>query len=139
MATLLVKNYRKRHSISGMTLIEVLIALAIIAIAMTAIIKAVSENIRATNHLQNKTMALWVGESVLNEARLGLIKFPSRDEKVTHTLDLLGRDWYWQGGQEETPNKRIRKITVSVYMQNPENDESMTPIIELDSYVYREE
>ena len=133
-----VKNYLKTSQ-AGLTLIEVLIALAIISIAMTAIIKSVSENIRATNYLQDKTMALWVGEEVMNEVRLGLLTLPSTSEHVTHTTEILSRNWYWQAGQEETPNKRIRKIVVNVFARNSQREEGKTPIVKLESYVYRTE
>jgi prepilin-type N-terminal cleavage/methylation domain-containing protein len=69
MAKLPPGRYRKRsqHTQSGLTLIEVLVALAIISIALTAIIKATSENIRGTAYLQDKTIAMYVARQILNE------------------------------------------------------------------------
>lgn len=116
----------------GLTLIEVLIALAIIGIAMTAIIQATTQTIRHTAYLQNKTIALWVGERVLNEARLDLITLPDAPDKRKQMLTMLGQDWYWQAGQEVTANKRIYKITVDVFTQKDEK----TPVISLESYRY---
>ena len=136
MAKLPVKHCLK--SIAGLTLIEVMISLAIVAIAMTAAIKAVSENIRATNYLQEKTMALWVGEEVMNESRLGLLTLPSTSETMIHQTEILGRNWYWEVGQVGTPNKHIRKIVVNVFARDPAQEES-TPIVKLESYVYRAE
>jgi general secretion pathway protein I len=134
-----LQQKHSRKSKVGLTLIEVLIALAIISIALTAVIKAVSENIRGTNYLQNKTMALWVGEEVMNEVRLGLLKLPGTSEQTTHHTLMLNRNWYWQAGQEETPNKSIRKIVVNVFGRDPEQDEDSTPIVKLESYVYKQE
>lgn len=122
-------------SITGLTLIEVLIALAIMSIAMTAIIKSTSQNIRGTGYLQTKTIAMWVGKQVMNEARLGLLVLPLSSDKVKEKTSMLGRDWYWQAGRESTPNKRIDKIEVDVY--ESEEQES-SPIISLESYVYHE-
>jgi len=135
MATLLSKHCRKHTSLIGLTLIEVLIALAIIAIAMTAVIKAVTQNIQGTNYLQEKTISLWVGELVLNEARVGIRVLPAKSEQEVHTMEMLGRNWYWRGGVEETPNKRIRKIAVDVFNHDPANDENMNPLVTLESYV----
>lgn len=131
------KHYRKDAfaSVRGLTLIEVLIALAIIAIAMTAVIKATSQNIRGTSYLQDKTMAMWVGQQVMNEARVGLRKLPDSSDKLHDVTNMLGRDWYWQASQEETPNKRIRKISVNVYTHEADDEES-APIVSLESYVY---
>lgn len=132
-------NCCHRHArVVGLTLIEVLIALAIIGIAMTAIIKATTQNIRSTAYLQNKTIAMWVGSQVLNEARAGILKLPDAPDKRKQMTTMLGQDWYWQANQEATPNKRIYKITVSVFAHENENEEE-TPLIRLESYVYHAE
>jgi general secretion pathway protein I len=120
----------------GLTLIEVLIALAIISIAMTAVIKASSQNIRGTQHLQQKSAALWVGQQVLNEVSAGVVDLSSGSDSVKQKTTQFGQDWYWQASKEATPNKRIAKIEVQVFTQ--EEHEEATPIITLESYVYDE-
>ena len=122
----------KKHT--GFTLIEVLIALAIISIAMAAIIKATTQNIRATSYLQDKTMALLVGQQVLNEVRVGVLQLRGDDQLKQNTL-LLGRNWSWQANQADTPNQRIKKVEVEVYADANENDDE-TPLIHLESYIY---
>lgn len=123
-----------RKNMLGLTLIEVLIALAIIGIALTAVIKSTSQNIRGTSYLQNKTIAMWVAQQVLNEARVGVLKLDG-DEKQKQSTEMLGHEWYWQASQEETPNKNIKKITVNVYPNENEDDEE-SPIVSMASYVY---
>lgn len=126
--------YRER----GLTLIEVLVALAIVAIALTAVIKAASQNIRSTHYLQQKTIALWVGQNVMNEVRLGLIKTESNRSDQRQMTTMLDTDWYWQLTAEDTPNPHIRKINVNVYTPaNRDNDEA-SPLISLEGYQYRE-
>lgn len=122
--------------IAGLTLIEVLIALAIVSIAMTAVIKAASQNIRSTGYLQDKSMAMWVGQTVLNEARVNVLRLPFAPGQLKESTTMLGRDWHWQATKERTPNKNICKIIVSVYAHSPD-DEDVTPLITLDSYVYQ--
>lgn len=125
-----------REKQKGLTLIEVLIALAIMSIAMTAIIKATTQNIRSTAYLQNKMMATWVGKYVMNEARLGLIVLPKSSQPVKEKMTLLDRDWYWQAQRDATPNKRIDKIAVDVFER--EDDETASPLVSLESYIYHE-
>ncbi len=122
------------HHQKGLTLIEVLIALAIIGIALTAIIKATSENIRATTYLQDKTISMWVGEYVLNQARVGLLHFPEAPEQMKSSTNMLGRDWFWQASQEQTPNRRIKKIKVKLFKSDQEEAASL---LTLETYVYR--
>jgi general secretion pathway protein I len=120
---------------SGLTLIEVLIALAIVAIAMTAIIKATSQNIRGSTYLKDKTIAMWVGQQVLNEARIGLLQ-PGKDSAgLKATTKMLNTDWYWQLSQSETPNKRIKKIEVRVFTHESD-DEDEAPTITMETYLY---
>jgi general secretion pathway protein I len=122
----------------GLTLIEVLIALAIISIAMTAVIKATSQNIHSTSYLQQKTMAMWVGTQVINEARANLLKVEQSSGNQKLSTEMLGKDWYWQTAQEETPNPRIKKIMVKVY-ENEDDEAEASPIVILESYIYHEE
>ncbi|TAK75189.1 MAG: type II secretion system protein GspI [Gammaproteobacteria bacterium] len=122
---------------SGLTLIEVLIALAIVGIAMTAIIKAASQSIRGTTYLQDKTIAMWVGSQVLNEARVGILVLP-KGETLKQTTRMLNRDWHWQAQQEETADERIKKIQVDVYGEE-EEDQNETPIVSLESYINAKE
>ena len=119
----------------GLTLIEVLIALAIVAIAMTAIIQATSQNIRGTNYLKNKTIAMWVGQQVLNEARLNLIMIPKPPDKLKAATDMLGSTWHWQATQSDTRNKNIQQIEVRVFTQDTDDDEA-TPVISMETYTY---
>lgn len=136
MEPLQTNHCSKTQSQLGMTLIEVLIALAIISISLTAVIKATTQNIRATSYLQNKTIALWVGQEVLSEARVGTIRLPEAPDSLNMKSDMLGRNWYWQAGEERTPNKNIKKILVNVFEH--ENHEDDSPLISIESYVYNE-
>jgi general secretion pathway protein I len=124
------------HAQKGLTLIEVLIALAIVSIAMTAIIKAATQNIQSTSYLQKKTIAMWVAEDVINQTRAKLLNIGRSSGNQRLTTEMLGRDWYWHQDEEETPNKQIKKIIVKVY----EHEEVNTnPLITLEGYVYHEE
>lgn len=128
MATLRVKNSSK-----GLTLIEVLIALAIISIALTAVIKAASQTIRTMTYLQNKTIALWVGQEVMAEARLGILLLPGKSESVSSSREMLGEMWHWELTEMATPNTKIDKIRVEVSLQH--TSQQNAPLISLESYV----
>lgn len=134
METLAAKFYRS----AGMTLIEVLVALAIVAIALTAVIKASSQNIRGTTYLQNKTMAMWVGKNVLNEVRVGLIQLPSGPDTYKSSTMMLGREWHYSASLKRTANAHIRKIEVKVFDQ-ANDEEEPTPLIDLEGFLYHEE
>lgn len=114
---------------NGFTLIEVLIALVILAIALTAVIKSTSQNIRETMYIQNKTVANWVGTQVINEARIGILKIPMAPENLEEETNMLNQTWHWTGTEEKTPNPHILRIKVTVY-KNHER------LVGLESYLY---
>ena len=117
----------------GLTLIEVLVALAIVSIAITAIIKAASENIRSTNYLQTKTIALWVAQEVTNEVRAGIIKSPGLGQPVRQSTTMLQQRWYWELSEEATANTVIKRVIVKVYNHEPDNETAS--LITLESYI----
>src|SRR5688572_4407010 len=80
---------------SGLTLIEVLIALAIISIAFTAILLSTSQNIRNTEYLQSKQTASWVSTAVINQVIAGIMAVPE-SEAMDGGTEILGRKWFWK-------------------------------------------
>ncbi|HSW70249.1 MAG TPA: type II secretion system minor pseudopilin GspI [Gammaproteobacteria bacterium] len=104
-----------RKNESGLTLIEVLIALAILGIALTAIIQSASQNIKNTIYLQNRTIAVWVGTYVINSIRIGVIKLSGTPDILSKENQTLGQNFVWEAALDATPNPRIKKIRVDVY------------------------
>src|SRR3990167_1066995 len=125
-----------RRPCSGLSLIEVLIALAIVSIALAAVIKTTSQNIQATSYLQDKTMATWVGQYILNEVRVGVLTLPVDDE-LKQSMQWLGKEWYFEAKAEQTANRRIQKITVDVFAHEKNSEE--LPLMSLESYTYGKE
>lgn len=119
---------------SGLTLVEVLIALAIVAIAMTAVIKATAQNSRSTHYLQNKMIATWVGAEVINELRVNVRALAVSSEAMKNSSEMLGRTWFWDALKEATPNSDIDKIRVTVF----ENQNRDAVLMNLETYVYHE-
>jgi general secretion pathway protein I len=115
----------------GFTLIEVLIALAILSIALTAIIKSTSQNIRDTTYIQNKNIANWVGSQVINEVRAGILVLPTPPDNLEQTTEMLGQSWRWQANLIATPNPQIMEIHVAVFKKS-----SDAKLISLVSYLY---
>lgn len=120
-----------RQNHRGFTLIEVLIALAILSIALTAIIQSTSQHIRDTTYIQNKTIANWVGTQVMNELRTGILKFPQTSSTMEQQMEMLGRTWVWKAHGVATPNKNIQEIDVEVFEKT-----NHSKLITLVGYLY---
>ena len=63
----------------GFTLVEVLIALVILAISLTALVKASSSDIENTTYLQNKALAHLVGQEAVTLIKLNAIGFTGNE------------------------------------------------------------
>lgn len=123
-------TFSKRNE-SGLTLIEVLIALAILSIALTAVIKSASQNIRNTLYLQDRTIATWVGTNVINTIRAGVMKVPDAPDHLSAEDKTLGQNWSFDAQIKITPNPHIKQIIVDVYHQ-PDDKK----FAHLESYIY---
>jgi general secretion pathway protein I len=117
----------------GLTLIEVLVALMVVSVAMTAILWTLTQKMRATAHLQDKTVALLVGNEVLSEVRLGLLPVSGLAETPPTQVEMLGQSWWWQLNIKDTTNVHIKKVIVRVFSGESQSDS--TPTLELVGYV----
>ena len=115
----------------GFTLIEILIALAILSISLTAIIKSTSQNIKDTIYLQDKTCANWAAQNLLRAAKLGLVKLPPEPSAYKQETLLLNTTWEVRGNLQPSNNPRIRRIQVWVNKKTAKQ-----PIIVVYGYLY---
>jgi general secretion pathway protein I len=105
---------RSRLPQSGFTLVEVLVALAVVAIALLALTRAASVQVQSFDGLRERTLAGWVGANVLSETRL-TTPFPPTG-KSDGRMQLAGRDWRWTRDVQATQAAEIRRIDVIVYL-----------------------
>ncbi|MFO8706899.1 GspI family T2SS minor pseudopilin variant LspI [Legionella pneumophila serogroup 1] len=103
----------KTKLVSGFTLIEVLLALTVIAIALTALLKATAQNIDNTHRIKEKTISHWVAMQGVAMIQLNLLR-TSQSQESTQATTMLGQKWYWRAKISQTPIKRMQQITISV-------------------------
>jgi general secretion pathway protein I len=101
-----------RSRSSGFTLIEVLVALAIVTIGMAAVLEALTSSASTAMYLENKTFAEWVALDRMEQVRLAGT-FPAKGTS-TGTLDMAGRSWEWR--QKVIPSQvpGVQRITIDV-------------------------
>jgi len=103
----------------GFTLIEVVIAMTIVAIAMVSLIEATGTYVKNTAFLRDKVIAHWVANNALNELLLKE-SFPSKSEKQGDET-MAGKKWAWKIKVKETPDKEFRAVEVKVFKGDEEN------------------
>lgn len=98
---------------SAFTLIEVLIALFILAIAMLACFLTTRRVTQSAIHVDNAITAHWVGMNVLAQMQMDLLPVP-KDQSESGTAEMLNRQWQWQAAiLGASDNASQIKISVS--------------------------
>lgn len=97
---------------AGFTLLEVLVALMIVAIALSALIKAGTENTANAAYLREKTFAHWVALNTITEMQVRSA-WPAPG-KVEGTAVMADREWDWTAAVETTVDTTVRRMTVEV-------------------------
>jgi general secretion pathway protein I len=101
-----------RRRVGGFTLIEVLVALAIVAIGMAAVLEALTASANTALYLQDKTFAEWVALNRIETVRLsGTLPAVGTSND---TLSYAGRSWEWQQKVTDTRIQGMRQIEIDV-------------------------
>jgi general secretion pathway protein I len=106
---------------AGFTLIEVLIALAILAIALTAAMRAASVATDSANETKLRTLATWIAQNRIAEINaLSVTSLPGAGESNGRQT-MANIEFEWKQKISNTPNTAFRKIEVQVL--RPGNDQ----------------
>ena len=104
-----LKNKAKNN---GFTLIEVMLAMAVFAIAGVALLGSAKANLSSVGLLEQKMLASWVASNQLVEATLEQ-QWPPRNNK-NGRVELAGKEWFWQQKVVKTTDKNMRALTIEV-------------------------
>ena len=121
----------------GFTLVEVMVALAVVAVALPALLVTLSQQLDGLRYLEDRTHAQWVAANRLAELRLVLgAKGSLQTGQVSGSEDLAGRSWYWwsEGEETEVPGFFRYQIVVS-----DQEDGAASPVHTLDGYLAQEQ
>ena len=103
---------------SGFTLVEVMVALAIVAIAVPALLFALFQQLDGTEYLRDRSIASWIATDRMSELRLVVAKQGAvpKGELLGETR-LAERDWYWWIEQQATEIPGFIQVDVKVSLE----------------------
>ena len=104
---------RRRNRLRGFTLVEVLVALAIVSIALMAALRAASQGTSAAAELRLRLFAGWVAENRLAEHRARVDWLPPGIARGTQSQG--GIEFAWREEVIATPNAAFRRVDVRVF------------------------
>jgi general secretion pathway protein I len=100
---------------AGFTLVEVMVALAIVALALPALLLTLDQQIDGTAYLRDRSLAQIVASNRLTEVRLALRSgrqnLPTR---LSGSEEMADRDWFWSVQSQATEVPDFSRVEVQV-------------------------
>ena len=97
---------------SGFTLLEVLVAMAVMTIGLAALWKALGQGVAVTDAMPDRLVARWVAHNRVVLRQAG-DQWPE-PQVYRGSNRMAGKTWYWEEAIGMTGEPRLRRITVRV-------------------------
>ena len=113
------KPLRLAPRMSGMTLIEVLVALVIIAVALSAAVRSVNMGSANTDYLKQKSFSHWLAMNEITELQATEITGSKNEWKQ---VEMADHSWHINTSVKATSERLIFRVETRVYRER--GDES---------------
>ena len=105
--------------LQAFTLLEVMVALMIIAITMGAIVTSGGSSAAKASYLKEKTVANWVAQNQIAMHRAKRI-WPGSSNS-NGKVEMAGVEWLWTMKISKTDDPLLRRIDVDVFLRDKDN------------------
>ena len=112
----MLKNNFIRKYCLGFTLIEVMVALAILAIASASLVKVAGTALRQSAGLEERTLAYWVAANTLTQMRLERTSISVGDR--TDIVIMASREWEVTVKTSDTADVDLKRADVTVKLKS---------------------
>ena len=113
----------------GFTLIEVVVALAVITIGLAAVIKSVGIVTKNTAQLNERTIAMWVAQNAMAEFELDIEG--DADKETKGTEEMAGVEWHWEKKLENTEDPDIKRVEIQVRRDSKSSSQVYATLVSL--------
>ena len=119
-------SVRKAVDLSGMTLIEVLVALVIVSVAVLALARSGGQALDTQYELEQRTLAMWVADHVLAQIELSDDAAPGQR---TGEMMMANQRWFWRAVIQPTSDEAMLRVDVVIEDRGVERSDAATPIM----------
>ena len=95
---------------AGFTLLEVLVALAVLAVGAVSLLTATQTHVTRISDIENRTVARWVADNRLAALRIGI--------QQPDVVDMLGQTWNVAVMRMETLDPDLQRVDVAVALSS---------------------
>ena len=128
-----MNRHHKNKKNKGFTLLEVLVALAVFAVAAIALMRVSESQLQLSARLEDKTFAHWVALNMVSEMQANQ-DWPDLGEQ-TGKVSMAGRDWKIIVKTLATPMNRVRRVDVTVGVAPQDFTQNMEAITVLSGFI----
>jgi len=122
----------KIRQTEGFTLLEVMVALAIVAIALVTLLSLANRSVTISGYLQHMTQATLLAQEKMSEIESGVIDAGLGLDRLEGAFDPPFDQFQWRTETEETPLGSVLMLTVVVFWGDEKKNES----VDLSSFVF---
>jgi len=124
----------RSHTAEGFTLLEVMIALAIVGTVLVALLGLGNRTIAASERIQKLTQATMLAQAKMTEVEhAASLSTQQTLQDETGTFEEPFADYRWQSHFTPTPLERVQQVVVTVVW----GDEAHNEAVDLTSFVLR--
>ncbi len=112
---------------AGFTLLEILVALAVLATAMGALLQTAGSFTINQAYLRDRTIAEWIARNHMIEQQLSAT-WP-RIGQTKGEIDYAERDWQWVMQVTQSPEKDLRRLDIEIFViDGNESEQSLASL-----------
>lgn len=104
----------------GFTLLEVLVAMAILSIGLIAVFSGMSQSLSATTRLRDKTMATWIATDRITELQV-TGEYPDAGNRRDE-IEMANTQWVYEMKISNFPEVEMRRIDITVSLAESPDD-----------------
>lgn len=115
-----------KSSNRGFTLLEVMIALAIIAISLGALLSTSGSQASSAGYLKQKTIAHWVALNEITRLQASKSWPDLGDDK--DSIEMANFEWFWTRTVRATEDKNARQVEIRIFLDE-DREHSLASLI----------
>jgi len=104
----------------GFTLLEVLVAMAILSLGMIAVFSGMSQSLSVTTRLRDKTLASWIATNQITELQV-TGEYPKAGNKHDQ-IEMAHMEWVYDMKISDIPQIEMRRIDITVSFADSPDD-----------------